>query len=109
MRVYMAIAALMYGPYIRAYIAITALIYMWPLLPLHMAQSYIYMAVAARIHGHCYPDIYMAVTTPPLLRLTTIRPRRLNNSRLHKEYEQNHNTIEPAPLGIEPNMIYIET
>ncbi len=26
-----------------------------------------------------------------------------------KEYEQNHNTIEPAPLGIEPNMICIET
>jgi len=26
-----------------------------------------------------------------------------------KEYEQNHNTIELAPLGIEPNMIYIET
>jgi len=66
MRVYMAIAARMYGPYIRAYIAITAPIYMWPLLPLHMAQSYIYMAVAARIHGHCYPYIYMAVTAPPI-------------------------------------------
>jgi hypothetical protein len=26
-----------------------------------------------------------------------------------KEYKQNHNTIEPAPLGIEPNMICIET
>jgi len=26
-----------------------------------------------------------------------------------KEYEQNHNTIEPAPLGIEPNMICMET
>jgi len=69
---------------------------------------YIYMAIAAptygpplHIHGRCcphtghyYPHIYMAVTTPinaritapiyvPLLRLTTVRPRRLNISRLH--------------------------
>ncbi len=28
---------------------------------------------------------------------------------LPKKYEQNYNTTEPAPLGIEPNMIYIET
>ncbi len=28
---------------------------------------------------------------------------------MQKEYKQNHNTIEPAPLGIEPNMICIET
>ncbi len=52
------------------------------------------MAVIAYIHGYYYPYIYMAVaalinariTTPiyaPLLRLTTIRPRRLNISRLY--------------------------
>jgi len=77
MRVYMAIAALMYGPYVCVYIAITAPIYIWPLLPLYMAQSHIYMAVTAYIHSRYYPYIYMVVTAP----LT--RPRRLNNSRLY--------------------------
>jgi len=31
------------------------------------------------------------------------------NAAAGKEYEQNHNTIGPAPLGLEPNMICIET
>jgi len=50
------ITALTYGPYIRIYIAITAPIYIWPLLPLHMAHSYIYMAVAAPIDA---PGVFL--------------------------------------------------
>jgi len=66
-----------------------------------MAYPYIYMAVAARIHGHYYPYIYMTVAAPInaritapiyalLLRLTTVRPRRLNISRLYYSGARRH-------------------